>query len=253
MRVVLIIATVLTLGMAVQEARGETALEAIKELPKGQAGRIARIEARDGTPLPDRWYILTQDPKADNGVHEYVVADGKVVASRAISQFAESLKPEEVVGGGAVTIDSDKAAKVAQSYADANGAVVASMNYELKKTGTDGAVAWTISCVDDKGTKVGTVVVTATKGTVVSHDGFAVEPLAAATPEETPEPKAIARLDSYAAPDETATPRPEKIVHVPAGGKTAQYAKATPAKKATTGIGKALQNVGNTLKKLDPF
>ena len=48
-------------------AYAETAFDAIKELPKDQAARIARIEGRDGTPDPDRWYILTQDPKADNG------------------------------------------------------------------------------------------------------------------------------------------------------------------------------------------
>ena len=72
-----------------------SALNAIKQLPRGEAKKIARIEAREGTPYPDRWYIIVNDPKDENGVHEYVVSGGEVVASRNISQFAESVKPTD--------------------------------------------------------------------------------------------------------------------------------------------------------------
>src|SRR5438128_1729550 len=75
-----------------------TALSAIKLLPKGDLKRIARIEAREGNPTPERWYILVHNPSDESGLHEYVVAGGEVVASRALSQFAEGLKPEEVIG-----------------------------------------------------------------------------------------------------------------------------------------------------------
>jgi hypothetical protein len=125
MRSAISIAVILTLLPA---AYAETALDAIKQLPADQAARIARIEGRGGAPDPDRWYILTQDPAADNGVHEFVVSNGEVVASRAISQFADSLKPEDILGDVPLTIDSDKAAKLAHDYAEANGAVVASIN-----------------------------------------------------------------------------------------------------------------------------
>src|SRR6186713_1211708 len=77
-----------------QDAASTTALQAIKLLPKGQAKYLARIEARDGIPAPERWHLLTHDVNEENGLHEYVVAGGKVVASRAISQFAETLKSE---------------------------------------------------------------------------------------------------------------------------------------------------------------
>src|SRR5277367_5157233 len=96
-------------GTAVADSAG-TALNAIKQLPKGEAKKIARIEAREGTPVPERWHILVNDPKDENGLHEYVVAGGEVVASRNISQFAESLKPADVVGGSSVRVDSDKLA-----------------------------------------------------------------------------------------------------------------------------------------------
>ncbi len=153
-----------------------TAMEAIKLLPKSEAKKIARIEAREGTPAPERWYVIAFDEKSESGVREYAVAGGEIVATRAVSQFAEALKPADVIGGDAVRIDSDRAARLAQQYALANNATVASLNYELKRDGEGAAPLWTVTCLDEAGKELGRVVVTAGKGNVVSHEGFAVEP-----------------------------------------------------------------------------
>ena len=121
-----------SVGTAVADSAG-TALNAIKQLPRGEAKKIARIEAREGTPIPERWHILVNDPKDENGLHEYVVAGGEVVASRNISQFAESLKPTDVMGSSGLKIDSDKVAGLAQQYAQANNVSIATLNYALKR------------------------------------------------------------------------------------------------------------------------
>jgi hypothetical protein len=164
---------------AAADATG-SALNAIKQLPRGEAKKIALIEARDGTPVPERWHILVHDPKDENGLHEYVVAGGEVVASRNISQFAESLKPTDVIGTSGLKIDSDKVAALAQQYAAANNLTVASLNYALKKEGTDAAPLWNVTCIDETGKEIGHLVVSAGKGNVVSHDGFTAEPGAGA-------------------------------------------------------------------------
>jgi hypothetical protein len=239
-------ATALGLGTA-QWAFAETALDAVKELPKDQAARIARIEGRDGSPEPERWYILTQDPAADNGVHEFVVSKGEVVASRSLSQFAESLKAEDMLGEAPVKIDSDRAAKLAHEYAETNGAVVATLNYELKKDGTDAAPAWTISCMDEKGTKVGEVVLTAGKGNVVSHEGFAMEPEPEATPDATPRKKP--HFETYAKPEVAVASRSPVAIGETADGGNGGQSRKQPA----TGIGKTLDSVGRTLHKYLPF
>ena len=142
---------------------------------------MARIEAREGTPVPDRWYVLVNDPKDENGLHEYVVAGGEVVASRSVSQFAEVLKPGDVFGGEPLRVDSDRVAKIAREYAAANNVTISSMNYELKKDGTGAALLWNVTCLDEAGKEMGRVYVTANKGTVVSHDGFTAEPAGIAT------------------------------------------------------------------------
>src|SRR5687767_13225909 len=93
--VVLLLAGMPAVG---QTTQSESALRAIRLLPKSEAKRIARIEGREGTPAPERWHILVHDPKVENGLREYVVAGGELVASRTLSQFAEHLQPGDVVG-----------------------------------------------------------------------------------------------------------------------------------------------------------
>jgi hypothetical protein len=153
-----------------------SAFSALKLIPHGEGKKVARIEAREGTPAPERWYILVNDPKDENGLHEYVVAGGEVVASRNVSQFAEILKPGDVFGGEPLRVDSDRVAKIAREYAEANNVTISSMNYELKKDGTGAALLWNVTCLDEAGKELGRVYVTANKGTVVSHDGFTAEP-----------------------------------------------------------------------------
>jgi hypothetical protein len=180
----------------------------MKLLPKAQGRNIARIEARDGTPAPDRWHILVHDKAAENGLREYVVASGEVVASRTISQFAETLSPEDVIGSEMLKVDSDEAAKVALEYALANHETVASMSYELRREGAEAAPLWKVTCFDDEGNEVGALVLTAGKGTVISHRGFPVEPSGTETASDGFRPLAntqVAAAASNEAPAAVAT------------------------------------------------
>lgn len=153
-----------------------TALAAIRLLPRGEYKRIARLEARDGTPVPERWHIIVHDPKDENGLHEYVVAGGEVVASRAISQFVESVKADDIVKESLIKIDSDKVGALAQEYAQANNIAISSLNYALKKEGADAAPLWNVTCLDEAGKQVGLLVISAGNGNVISHEGFTAQP-----------------------------------------------------------------------------
>jgi hypothetical protein len=195
-----------------------SAFSALKLIPRGDDRKVARIEAREGTPVPERWYILVNDPKDENGLHEYVVAGGSVVASRNVSQFAEVVKPGDVFGGEPLRIDSDRVANIAREYAAANNVTISSMNYELKKDGTGAALLWNVTCMDENGKEMGRVYVTANKGTVVSHDGFTAEPAGIATEKlKSPADLARARAEAKkqpriarAIPVGPATPEPTK-------------------------------------------
>ena len=189
-----------------------SALAALKLLPRGEAKRLARIEARDGTPVPERWYFIVHDPKAESGVHEYVVAGGVIVASRDVSQFAENLRVEDVVGGDALKVNSDRAAKLAQQYALANDVNVTAMQYELKKDGAAAAPLWRVTCLGEDGKELGRLVISAGKGTVVSHEGFAAEPPPPAPPAPaTPNPVEKLRQPAAVAIVPKATPIPVAV------------------------------------------
>lgn len=191
-----------------------SALDALRLLPRGDGKRLARIVARDGTPVPERWHFLVHDAKAENGLREYVVAGGEVVASREVSQFAEGLRAEDVVGADAVKVDSDRAAKQVQQYAELNKLTVKTLHFELKKSAT--GPLWTVACLDAAGKEVGQLVISASRGTVVSHPGFAAEPTP--LPPITPAPEEKPRLPVIAATAPKATAAP-KIASAP---------KATP-------------------------
>ncbi len=175
-------------------AQSATALDALKLLPRGEAKKLARIEAREGTPEPERWYLLTHDELSETGLREYVVAAGELVASRNLSQFAESVQPEEVIGGDIVKFDSDKAAGLVQLFAAANDAGGVRIHYQLRKAGPEAVPLWTLTCTNLAGQELGRIVVSATTGNVITHDGFPIEPALPAptlvTSTSAPKPRA---------------------------------------------------------------
>lgn len=155
------------------------ALDALRLIPRDAAKRLVRIEAREGSPAPERWYLLVHDPAVASGVRELVIADAKLVTSRTLSQFAETLNAADIVGADAVQIDSTHVAKLAAAFADANGAKVGTLNYVLARDAATNAPVWSATVLDAVGDQIGVIVVNATKGTVLSSDGFEKSPPAA--------------------------------------------------------------------------
>jgi hypothetical protein len=268
MRFPLLFLSLLLAGAAVPLSGAETitALAAVKLLPRDKAAKLARIEARDGTPEPDRWYLLVHDVAEESGVHEYVIAGKEIVASRGISQFADTLKPEDVMGTASVKIDSDRAAKLARQYAQANGVSISKMNYELKREGSEAAPAWKVSCLDETGAQVGEITVTAGKGNVISHEGFAVAPQPTATPapepkkaeaKKKPAPKFDVYADSQVAPGAvapTAAPNPEPLPEDEGAWETRERRRSRgDSDRGGGAVGNAARNVGRTIRRLLPF
>jgi len=145
-------------------------------IPKDAAKRLARIEAREGAPEPERWYLLVYEPADERGMREFVVAGGKLVTSRLISQFAETLTPEDVIGADAVKIDSTHIAKLASAFANAEGAKVGSLNYELTRDAESKSPVWRVTVMDAVGDQLGILTVDAAKGVVLGSDGFGKTP-----------------------------------------------------------------------------
>jgi len=159
--------------LAIDTSVAGTALEALKFLSPEQLQRVAIIAGRDGTPEPERWHIVVYDPASkDTGLREIVVAGGKKVADRPVSQFAEKLSAIDALSPDALKIDSDKLEKLAMKYGSVNSTTVSAMHFDLRKTGPESGALWTVTCLDSSGTELGKLIVSATKGNVLLHPGF---------------------------------------------------------------------------------
>ncbi len=146
-----------------------TALDALQLIPEADRANLAIIDGHDGKPTPNRWHFLSYDPAAENGLREYVIEGGRVVAERGVSQFARELKPADVVGAAGLNIDSDMVART-----------IASMNFALRKDETEGVPLWSVVCLDAEGQSFASLIVTGDEGRIVSHEGFAIDPAALA-------------------------------------------------------------------------
>lgn len=183
-------AFILMLGPAMAAAGPPpvTIRNALKLLPEDQAENIVRIEAREGNPAPERWYVLTYDAAVENGLREFVVSGNEIAVSRSLSQFLQSAAPEDVVGGALVKVDSDELANLVLQYGEANHLPVVKINYTMLREAGNPEPVWKLSCLDESGKKIAGLVVNAGNGSVVSHDGFAALP--AAGVKSSPSPRA---------------------------------------------------------------
>ena len=154
-----------------------TAIGALNLLGKDAAAQVARIEGRDGHPFPDRWYILVHDSSHQRGLREFVFSAGKLVTGRNLSQFADSLSANDVVGASEIKVNSDKAAAIAAQFAAHNNARLGTIQYELFKSTTPPAPVWRLTCHGVEGESLGTIVLHATKGSLLSFQGFAKSPI----------------------------------------------------------------------------
>jgi hypothetical protein len=153
-----------------------SALAATQALSKTQQQSIARLSARAGKPSPESWTIVIHDPKTPKGVREFTVSSGAIISSKTKSNLALKLVKSDVIGLDGLRIDSDQVAELTASYASVNRLVPAAFDYDLRKEGSDAAPLWTVVAYDEAGTRLGTIVVAANSGAIISHEGFAQTP-----------------------------------------------------------------------------
>lgn len=173
MRSTLLLLALTTAAFAAEPANG---LQAAKAIPKTMAKSFAGLSARGGAPVPEKWLVLVNDPKAASGAREFTVASGVVVSTKEGSDYAPVIGPENRIDSAKVRVDSDLASELVAAYAATNNSVPAAFDFDLRQSGEGASPLWTIAALDVSGAKLGTVVIAADSGAVISHEGFANEP-----------------------------------------------------------------------------
>ncbi len=179
----------LVLSLTELHAAGTSVFTALKAIPKPAAKNLARIEAYEGAPLPERWYVLTYDPTLPYGLREFAVENGKVVANRTLSQFADLLQPNDVIGAQALKTDTKALVTSAEAFLAANKKSPGTFDFKLMRDPGTPDPVWKVNCIDGEGDQIGTLIMSATDGRVISHPGFENAPdLTAARPTPAPVP-----------------------------------------------------------------
>lgn len=226
-----------------------TALGALALLPKEVATRVARVEGPDGHPFPERWYVLVHDPAFQTGLREYVFAEGHAVANRGLSQFADRVAAEEVIGAAAVKINSHVAAGMAAQFTMHNGQLLGGIRYELFKL--DGSPAWRLTCTSADGHVLGTIVLHATNGSVLSFDGFAAAPpqvtIAAASAAPGSATESVEEETEDVAPEVTAIEKKAQVKSASSKPKPKPKRRVTASRRSSPG---PIDRVGNFFRKV---
>lgn len=215
-----------------------SAVTASHALSKTQQRSIARLSARAGKPSPEAWTIVIHDSKAPKGVREFTVSSGTIIASREKSDLALKLTKADVVGLEGLRIDSDQVADLTAGYASANQLVPAAFDYDLRKEGTDAAPLWTVVAFDESGARLGTIVVAANSGAVISHEGFAL------APEQRDLTGEVAAIES------TAQPAPESEGSAESNEAEKPAAKTSSPKKKTASSSSSSSSEGSSERRI---
>lgn len=212
-------------------AKPLSAFEAMKLLPMEDAKRLALIVGCEGEPTPARWHFLVYDEKAENGYREYVVADQKLIMQREFSQFATEIRAADALADQPIEWDSSQIEEITRGYVLANKSEVHAVNYELRKAATEETAVWKVLCMNKEREPIGSLVISATEGKVLAHQGFPQEPSAmmakapktknstkktttAGTAKKSRAGSAVARSEVWETPPDVVAAAPERASRI---------------------------------------
>jgi len=167
------IAALLLLATPALAQDNPTAYEALRAV-SAQFGRnslnhIISVTGVNGTPQPQSWKILLEDPQGRGGVREVEVENGQVTSDHQARIIGT---PE----GGTIkttrlNLDSSGAYAVANHTADKSNARFATVSYILR-TNERGDPVWIVTLQNRSARPVGTIHIAANRGEVTRTEGL---------------------------------------------------------------------------------
>jgi len=150
----------------------DTAYQALRALSaeRDQAvlKQVIEVKGRNGSPQPQVWTIVLDDPQARGGVREIEVARGRIVSEKtpvkAYSGVAAKMDFQKL------NLDSQGAFTVAEEEARRERISFDSVDYILRREDTANAPIWVLQLTDTTQRGVGTVTIAADTGTVLARD-----------------------------------------------------------------------------------
>ncbi len=164
----------------------DTAYQALRALSAARDQAVLKsvieVKGRSGTPQPENWIIVIDDPRARGGVREIEVSRGKVISERTPVKAYSGISVGVSMDFQKLNLDSQGAFTLAEEEAQKARVSFDSVDYLLRRDDTNGAPLWVLQLLDSSQRGVGTLKIAADNGNVLSRD---FKPLV--TSERTPE------------------------------------------------------------------
>lgn len=146
-----------------------TAYEAMRtmgtQLKRDFVNHVISVTGTNGSPQPETWKILIDDPGARGGVREVEVGNGRIVSERTPLRSAVEGSLGAVVDTSKLNLDSSGAFTLAQQTADKSHVTFATADYALR-VDERGNPIWKVALQRQNGEPAGTIFLGANHGTV---------------------------------------------------------------------------------------
>lgn len=152
-----------------------TAYEALRavgtKFSRESVNRVISVTGVNGTPQPETWKVLIEDPRARSGVREVEVANGQVVSERTPVRAVVGSSEGATIKTARLNLDSSGAYAVANHTADKSNARFATVSYTLR-TDEHGNPVWIVTLQNKSSRPVGTIYIGADRGNVTRTEGM---------------------------------------------------------------------------------
>jgi len=152
-----------------------TAYEALRavgtKFSRESVNRVISVTGVNGTPQPETWKVLIEDPRARSGVREVEVANGQVVSERTPVRAVVGSSEGATIKTARLNLDSSGAFAVANHTADKSNAHFATVSYTLR-TDEHGNPVWIVTLQNKSSRPVGTIYIGADRGNVTRTEGM---------------------------------------------------------------------------------
>lgn len=154
----------------------DTAYQALRTLGKirGQSilNHVIEVEGHGGSPQPQTWKVLVDDPAARSGVREFEIANGRIVSERTPTRAYAGSGENAMMDFAKLNLDSTGAFTVAEQEAGKTRFGFDKVDYLLRRDDRGTTPIWVLRLMDSQHVNVATLHVAADSGVITQRRGL---------------------------------------------------------------------------------
>ncbi len=152
-----------------------TAYEALRtvgqQLNRDFVNHVISVNGANGSPQPETWRVLIEDPQAGGGVREVEVGNGRIISERTPLRSAVEGLLGTVIDTSKLNLDSSGAYTLAQQTAEKSHVTFATADYTLR-VDERGNPIWMVALLRQGGEPAGKIFIGANHGTITRTEGL---------------------------------------------------------------------------------